>query len=224
MTRIQPVQPSEAGPLTRVVLRTARRKTGQLAGRHTDKMIEPLEVFAHSPRLLLGYGMMELANEKARRVEHRLKELAQLKAATLSHCEYCIDIGSSIARRSGLSDEQLLALPCYRDSALFSDLEKLVLDYASGISVTPVDVSDELFAALREHFDEAQLVELTSVIALENFRGRFNLALGIGAAGFSEGMVCAVPETRPTSNGERAQTVTRARAGGPEPATVARGG
>jgi hypothetical protein len=43
------------------------------------------------------------------------------------------------------------------------------------------------------------------VIALENFRGRFNLALGIGAAGFSEGMVCAVPETTPASNGERAQ-------------------
>ena len=214
MTRIQPVQPSEAGPLTRVVLRTARRKTGQLAGRHTDKMIEPLEVFAHAPRLLLGYGMMELATEKVGRVEPRLKELAQLKAATLSHCEYCIDIGSSIARRSGLSDEQLLALPCYRDSALFSDLEKLVLDYASGISVTPVDGSDELFAALREHFDEAQLVELTSVIALENFRGRFNLALGIGTAGFSEGVVCAVPETMPTSDGGRARPAADAHTGG----------
>jgi AhpD family alkylhydroperoxidase len=165
-------------------------------------------VFAHAPRLLLGYGMMELASEKVARVEPRLKELAQLKAATLSHCEYCIDIGSSIARRSGLSDEQLLALPTYRDSDLFSDLEKLVLDYASGISATPVDVSDELFAALREHFDEAQLVELTSVIALENFRGRFNLALGVGAAGFSEGMVCAVPETRPTGSGESARPAT----------------
>ena len=221
MTRIQPVQPSEAGPLTRLVLRTARRKTGQLAGRHTDKMIEPLEVFAHAPRLLLGYGMMELANEKVGRVETRLKELAQLKAAALSHCEYCIDIGSSIARRSGLSDEQLLALPTYRDSDLFSDLEKLVLDYASGISATPVGVSDELFGALREHFDEAQLVELTSIIALENFRGRFNLALGIGAAGFSEGMVCAVPETRPADNGEHAQPAAGAPAVG-APAAGAR--
>ena len=65
--------------------------------------------------------------------------------------------------------------------------------------------SSDLFAALREHFDEAQLVELTSVIALENFRGRFNLALGIGTAGFSEGMVCAVSETMPTSDGGRAR-------------------
>lgn len=69
----------------------------------------------------------------------------------------------------------------------------------SGMSRTPVEVSDALFAELREHFDEAQLVELTYVIALENMRGRFNLALGIGAAGFSEGMVCAVPATTPPS-------------------------
>jgi 4-carboxymuconolactone decarboxylase len=52
-----------------------------------------------------------------------------------------------------------------------------------------------LFAELRQHFDDAQLLELTFVIALENMRGRFNVGLGIGAAGFSEGMVCAVPET-----------------------------
>jgi alkylhydroperoxidase family enzyme len=97
-------------------------------------------------------------------------------------------------RRSGLSDEQLLALPRYRESELFTNLEKLVLDYAVAMSRAPVDGPDELFAQLPEHFDEAQLVELTYVIALENLRGRFNLALGVGAAGFSEGMVCAVPE------------------------------
>jgi hypothetical protein len=56
-----------------------------------------------------------------------------------------------------------------------------------------VEVSDALFAKLRKQFDDAQLVNLTHVIALENMRGRFNVALGIGAAGFSEGMVCAIP-------------------------------
>lgn len=58
-----------------------------------------------------------------------------------------------------------------------------------------MDVPDELFARLREQFGDAQLVELTHVIALEDYRGRFNLALGIGAAGFSEGMTCAVRST-----------------------------
>ena len=79
-----------------------------------------------------------------------------------------------------------------------------MLDYAVGMSSTPVSVPDELFARLRGRFDDAQLVELTNVIALENMRGRFNLALGFGSAGFSEGMVCAVPEPAPAqeaSNG-----------------------
>ncbi|HEV2923664.1 MAG TPA: carboxymuconolactone decarboxylase family protein [Solirubrobacteraceae bacterium] len=194
MSRIAGVKTNEAGPFTRVILSLARRKTGQLTGRRTERMIEPLEVYAHRPRLLIGYGLMEDATAKLHRVDGRLKVLAELKAATLTSCEYCVDIGSQIARREGISEEQLLALPRYRDSELFDELEKLVLDYAVGISSTPVDVPDELFAKLQSQFDDAQLVELTNVIALENMRGRFNLALDIGSAGFSEGMVCAIPE------------------------------
>jgi 4-carboxymuconolactone decarboxylase len=157
-------------------------------------MIEPLEMYAYAPGLLSGTGSLEQATAALNRVDVRLKYLAQLKAAALTSCKYCIDLGSQILRRSGLSDDQLLALPNYRTSPLFNDLEKLVLDYAAGMSRTPVDVSDDLFAELQRHFDNAQLVELTHEIALENMRGRFNLALGIGAAGFSEGMVCAAPE------------------------------
>ncbi|TMK25841.1 MAG: carboxymuconolactone decarboxylase family protein [Actinobacteria bacterium] len=194
MSRISRVRSSQARPLTRLVLSVARRKTGQLAGRETESMIEPLELYAHAPRLLIGYGMLEGATAKLDRVDERLKVLAELKAATLTSCEYCIDIGSQIARRAGVSEQQLLALPRYRDSDAFDDLEKLVLDYAVGVSSTPVAVPDELFAKLRACFDEAQLVELTNVIALENMRGRFNLALDVRSAGFSEGMVCAIPE------------------------------
>ena len=65
------------------------------------------------------------------------------------------------------------------------------------MSRTPVNVPDELFGRLRRHLDDGQLVELTHHIALENMRGRFNLALGIGPAGFSDGMVCAVPAVHP---------------------------
>ncbi|MEP6922460.1 MAG: hypothetical protein ABI967_15160 [bacterium] len=59
---------------------------------------------------------------------------------------------------------------------------------------TPVEVSDELFAALRQHFSKAQMVELTGAIAWENYRARFNHAFGIEAQGFSEGAYCPVPE------------------------------
>ena len=194
MSRIEGRSPRQAGPLVGMVLRLARRKTRELTGRETELMIGPLEAYAHVPRLLLGYGMLEQATATLDRVPERLKLLAELKAATMTACEYCIDIGSQIARRAGLSDAELLALPRYRESEEFDDLEKLVMDYAVGMSRTPVAVPDELFAQLRETFEDAQLVELTNVIALENMRGRFNLALGFGSAGLSDGMVCALAE------------------------------
>jgi alkylhydroperoxidase family enzyme len=106
-------------------------------------------------------------------------------------CEYCIDLGSQIARQWGLTDEELLAMADYRNAFCFSEVDKLILEYATAISRTPVEVSDELFDALRAHFDTAQLVGLTHVITLGNLRARFNIALGIGSSGFSEGRVCA---------------------------------
>jgi alkylhydroperoxidase family enzyme len=81
----------------------------------------------------------------------------------------------------------------YADSALFSDLEKTVLQYADAMTHTPVEVSDALFQRLRGQFSEAQMVELTATIAWENYRARFDHAFGIEAEGFSEGAYCALP-------------------------------
>jgi 4-carboxymuconolactone decarboxylase len=193
MARIEGVSASDAGLRVKLAYFFTRRQLARLTGRGPERMIEPLELYAHAPGLMFAYGKIEQAAAGQDRVDWRLKVLAGLKAATLTNCEFCVDLGSQVARLAGFSDEQLLALPRYRKSGLFTELEKLVLDYAVGMSRTPVEVPEDLFAALREHFDEAQLVELTSAIALENMRGRFNLALGVGVAGFSEGMVCAVP-------------------------------
>lgn len=195
MARIPGVPARQAGPYARLAYYFTRRGISRLTGRAPEGLLEPLEVYARIPGLLRGYAGLEQATAKLRHVDKRLRALAELKAATVVQCEYCIDLGSQISRQWGLSDEELLALSSYRSSSLFSELDKLVLDYAVGLSRTPVDVPDALFAELRAHLDEAQLVELTHVIALENLRGRFNRAMGIGAAGFSEGMVCAAPAT-----------------------------
>jgi len=193
MARIAGVSARRASVGVKLAFFFTRGALKRLTGRQPDRMLEPLELYAHLPGLLRGYGALEQATAKLHGLELRVRALAELKAATLIQCEYCIDLGSQISRRWGLTDEELLALPTYRTSKLFTDREKLVLDYAVGMSRTPVEVSDELFDALRRQFDDKQLVELTHVIALENLRGRFNLALGVGSAGFSEGMVCAVP-------------------------------
>ena len=193
MARIAGVSVRLDGLRVKLVYFFTRRNFARLTKRQPERAIEPLEIYAHVPGLLRGYGRLEQETAKLRRVEWRFQVLAELKATTLTHCEFCIDLASQIARQSGLTDEQLLALPRYRDSGLFTDLEKLVMDYAVGMSRTPAQVPDALFTRLGEHFDEAQLVELTHHIALENMRGRFNVAFGVGEAGFSEGMVCAVP-------------------------------
>jgi AhpD family alkylhydroperoxidase len=194
MPRLSGVSDREAGLSTKIAFFFTKRQLAKMAGRQTETMLEPLRIYAHIPKLLSGYGKLEQAVAKLHLLDRRHRALAELKAATTVRCEYCIDLGSQIARRWGLSDDELLALPTYRTAACFSELDKLVLEYASAMSRTPVEVSDELFKALRRYFSTAALVELTHVIALENLRARFNLALDIGSSGFSDGMVCALPE------------------------------
>jgi AhpD family alkylhydroperoxidase len=142
-------------------------------------------------------GKFQQAVRSAHTVDERLRNLVELKGAQMVGCEYCVDLGSQICRTSGLSDDELLALPRYRASDLFSEREKLALDYTVGVMRTPVDVGDELFARVREHFSDEQLVELTALLTVVNLN-RFNAAFGIGSAGFSEGAVC-VPPDRPAA-------------------------
>jgi alkylhydroperoxidase family enzyme len=124
--------------------------------------------------------------------------LGEIKAATIVGCEWCMDFASYLARRrSDLTDADLADLPRYSESQRFGEADRLVLDYAVAISRTPADVDDALFARLRERFSDRQIVELTTAIALENFRARFNHALGIDPQGFSEGAFCVIPEPTP---------------------------
>jgi alkylhydroperoxidase family enzyme len=100
-----------------------------------------------------------------------------------------------VSRKFGVTESKLMALADFESSVDLTALEKLVLRYAVGMTVTPVEVSDELFAELQEHFDSRQLVELTSAIAWENYRARFDHAFGVEAEGFSEGAFCPLPAT-----------------------------
>lgn len=183
MTRVSP--PRRLGPVARISKLVSRRRFGKEA--------EPFVVTAHHPGVLRGWSMLEWETMRAHSVDERLKNLAETKVAALVGCEWCLDIASAICAGSGITDEQLRELPRYRESDAFDETEKLVLDYAVAITSTPSDVPDELFEALRSRFSEKQLVELTSGIALENYRARFNWAFGIEPQGFSRG-ACALPE------------------------------
>ena len=194
MARIDGVQQADAGMKVKLVYWFMRKGMAKMTGRAPAggrSGIEPIEVWAHQPKMLSGV-------RNAHTVDGRLKNLVELKGAQMIGCEFCVDLGSQICRNSGLSDDELLALPRYRQSDLFSEREKLALDYTVGVMRTPVDVGDELFARLKEHFSDEQLVEITALLTVVNL-DRFNAAFGIGSAGFSEGMVC-VPPDRPAAN------------------------
>ena len=97
-----------------------------------------------------------------------------------------------MGRGEGVSERQLADLADFEASPAFSELEKRVLRYTVALTRTPADVPEELFNALREHFNPRQMVELAAMIAWENFRARFNRGFGIEAEGFAEGAACPV--------------------------------
>jgi alkylhydroperoxidase family enzyme len=103
-----------------------------------------------------------------------------------------MDLNSAVSRGQGINKRQLADLVAFEESSAFSDVEKAVLSYARALTRTPADVSEYLFHSLREHFSPEQMVELTTAIAWENFRARFNRGFGIQSEGFAEGAACAV--------------------------------
>jgi AhpD family alkylhydroperoxidase len=176
----------KSGPMVRCSQWYAKRKYGR------EITITP--VIAHSRPTMIGWGALEWWHEHAHRVDERLKDLAATRVATMVGCQFCIDIASALSREAGVTEAQLRDFHNYRTSPEFSDEERVVMDYAEELTKEHVEVPEELFGRLREHLDESQIVELTAAIAIENFRARFNNALDIEPAGFSEGLFCPMPE------------------------------
>jgi alkylhydroperoxidase family enzyme len=195
MARIQGVPMSEAGPMVKLIYRLGPRMMRKLTGRDPaiGNGLEPMEIWAHRPKLMIAMGKFNGAVRKPGTLEPRIRNLCELKGSAMIGCEFCVDLGSQICRNSGFSEDELLAIPHYQGSALFTERERAALDYAVAVMRTPVEVTDELFARLQQHFTNEQLVELTALLTLVNL-DRFNAAFGIGSAGFSEGMVCVPPD------------------------------
>ena len=94
--------------------------------------------------------------------------------------------------QAGAEEEKIREVPGWRESRRFSEMERVALEYAEAMTITGQRVGDELFARIRSFFDEAQIVELTAAVALENFRSKFNVPLGIESQGF-----CLLPPLAP---------------------------
>lgn len=98
-----------------------------------------------------------------------------------------------MGREQGLSEAKLRGLASFEDDPALDELERTVLRYAVAMTATPAEIPDELYGALRERLRPEQLVELTSAIAWENYRARYDHAFACEAEGFSEGAFCPLP-------------------------------
>ncbi|NNB85020.1 carboxymuconolactone decarboxylase family protein [Corallococcus exiguus] len=117
--------------------------------------------------------------------DESLKSYAHMVVASLVGCSFCLDFNYFMAHNHGLDVAKAREIPRWRESAVFTSLEREVLEYAEAVSQTPPTVTDEMVASLRAQLGAAALIELTTVIGFANLTTRSNTALGIESEGFA---------------------------------------
>jgi len=182
MTARIPLDPPRT-PFYRLTEWWTRRSWGTVAA--------PAAAMGHHPGVLRGTLRHEMGIARWDRLDPTLKALAQLAAASAVGCAWCQDFGWWESTRQGVDPAKLRDVPRWAGSDVYTDLERRVLAYAEAMSATPPLVTDEQVAGLRRDLDDAALVELTMVVAVENQRARFNDALGLPSQGFRDR--CEVP-------------------------------
>jgi alkylhydroperoxidase family enzyme len=160
-----------------VVKRMSRKTLGDVA--------EPVEVAWHNRKVLNFSFAVSRRAQKWDACDENLKSFAHMAAASLVGCSFCLDLGYFMAHNEGLDEAKASEVPRWRESTVFTPLERDVMEYAEAMTVTPPTVTDELSARLLEQLGPAALVELTAFIALANLYSRTNTALGIESQGFS---------------------------------------
>jgi alkylhydroperoxidase family enzyme len=154
-------------------------------------VLEPLEVMWHNPKVAeaaLGLGGKASEWDAA---DESLKSFAHMAVAAQVGCSWCLDISYFQARNQNLDIAKASQVPRWRESEVFTPLERDVMEYAEAMTNTPPTVTDELSGRLLDRLGPAAIVELTAFIAFSNFSTRSNTALGIESQGFSS--ACEVP-------------------------------
>ena len=156
-----------------------------LARQRYGKVMRPLQVAAHVPSFLFPFMITNRFAHLRGTLPASTRLLAMQLVGEINRCDWCIDFGRSLATRD--VRQKIFHVRDFDSSEAFTDAERAALRYAAEATRSPVEVSDETFAALRRHFTDRQIVELTFAVAIENFFNRVNAPLRIEAEGF-----CAV--------------------------------
>jgi alkylhydroperoxidase family enzyme len=162
---------------------------GAMVKRMSRKMLgdvpEPVEVAWHNRKVVNFSFSLSRQVKKWDQCDESLKSFAHMAVASLVGCSFCLDLGYFQAHHDGLDVTKAREVPRWRESDVFTPLERDVMEYAEAMTQTPPAVTDELSARLLEALGPAALVELTTAIALTNFATRANVAIGIRSQEFS---------------------------------------
>ena len=172
-----------ATPLTRAAEWYSRRTYGAV--------LDPGLALLHNRAVLATTALAEAGVARWRRLDPTLKALAVMVASARVGCSWCMDFGYWEFHHRGVDPAKLRDVPRWRDSGVYTALERRVLEYAEAMTDTPPAVTDEMVESLRQQLSDAELVELTAIVAVENQRSRLNAALGLTSQGFRA--TCEVP-------------------------------
>ncbi|MWB98694.1 carboxymuconolactone decarboxylase family protein [Agromyces seonyuensis] len=164
------------------------------ATKMTGKVPDSLGVLWHHKKLMrdtLGVGRKV---EAWKELDPQLASYAAISAAAFIGCSMCLDLNYFLAHDHGLDEEKAREVPRWRESSVFTPLERNVMAYAEAASQTPPAVTDELSDALLAEIGPAGLVELAARVGFMNLSARMNIALGIHSEGFAD--ACGLPPIR----------------------------
>ncbi|MFD0419913.1 carboxymuconolactone decarboxylase family protein [Streptomyces sp. NPDC127108] len=161
---------------------------------------EPVEVVWHSPEVATSNLEFSARLGEWDAADASLKSFAHMAVASQVGCGWCLDVGYFQALNENLDPAKASQVPRWRESEVFTPLERDVLEYAEAMTNTPPTVTDELHAGLLDRLGAAAMVELTAYIAFVNMATRNNNAHGISSQGFSD--ACGIPlAARPQHSG-----------------------
>jgi alkylhydroperoxidase family enzyme len=142
-------------------------------------------VYWHNQKVLMGMSSLGQKIQKWDQCDEGLKTFAHMAVASYIGCTWCLDFNYFEARNKNIDMDKAREVPRWRESDVFTPLEREVMAYAEAMSQTPVTVTDQMVASLHDQIGDPALVELTAVIAFANFTTRPNVAMGIESDGFA---------------------------------------
>lgn len=175
--RISEKQKNQYPLLVRVIFWAQKRKYGET--------LLPAKLWGRSPKLFYGlqafYRSIDRQNSL---IEPALRSLINVMVSQINHCSFCVDIGNALLLKRGADMDKVTAIADYEKNSIFTEKERVALNYAEAMTRTDRGVNNDTFRRLSEYFNDDEIIELTALIGYQNLASKFNAALDIPSQGF----------------------------------------